>query len=309
MASGAGSPVVSGVARLRRTVQLAWRATWRGVVEFYNSNNPTYSASIAYYSLLSFFPFIVMVVSVLSRVAVGRAGNERAAIDLIERTLPSNFDFLSAQVVQLQRAPVSLTIAGTLLTIWASMGVFSAITAAVDHAWGIEQPRTYWKHQLTAFVMMLTVGVVFAAALFMMSAVEVSETNWYQVAQRWIPGLTGFTSLAARFWLLPIAIVAIGLVYYFVPNTKVRLRDVWFGAVLAGILWRLALAGFSWYLSDISRFSVHGQVGTVVAFLVWVYLSAVIVLYGVEVTACYARARAQGEPVKGKGQRAEGRGN
>ena len=68
-----------------------------------------------------------------------------------------------------------------------------------------------------------------------------------------------------------------------------RLRDVWFGAILAGLLWRLAFAGFSWYVRDLSRFSVHGSVATVVAFLVWVYLSAVILLYGVEVTAAYAR--------------------
>ncbi len=85
-------------------------------------------------------------------------------------------------------------------------------------------------------------------------------------------------------------ILAFGLIYYFAPNTRVRLRDVWFGAILAGVLWRLALAGFSWYLRRLARFSVHGSVGTVVAFLVWVYLSAVILLYGVEVTACYAKA-------------------
>jgi len=279
--------------RLRRTAQLAWRATWRGVVEFYNSENPTYSASIAYYGLVSFFPFILMVVSLLSRFAVGRAGNERAAIDLIERALPSNFDFLSAQVVELQRGPVPLTIAGTIVTIWAAMGVFSAVTAAVDHAWSTEKRRTYLMHQVTSFVMMLAAGVVLAAALFLMGAVEVSETNWFHAAQSWFPSLGGITSFAAQYSLMPVVIIAIGMVYFFVPNTKVRLGDVWFGAILAGVLWRIALTGFTWYLSDVSRFSVHGSIGTVVAFLVWVYLSAVILLYGVEVTACYARARAE----------------
>lgn len=303
MASDAGSRVVSGVERLQRTPRLAWRATWGGVIEFYNSNNPTYSASIAYYALLSFFPFVVMVVSILGRLTLGRAGNERAAIALIERVLPSHFEFLTSQVLQLQRTPVSLTIASTIVTIWASMGVFGAVTAAIDHAWGIEKPRTYFMHQLTAFVMMMTAGAVFSAALVMMSVVQVSETNWFHVVQRELPWLIAFTSVAAQYSLLPIAIVVIGLVYYFVPNTRVRLRDVWFGAVLAGVLWRLALAGFSWYLSDVSRFSIHGSVGTVVAFLVWVYLSAVIVLYGVEVTACYARAREEirVEQAKSKG--------
>jgi len=96
---------------------------------------------------------------------------------------------------------------------------------------------------------------------------------------------------------MPATILAIGLIYYFLPNTRVRLRDVWFGAVLAAILWRLALAGFSWYVRALTGYGVHGSIGAVVAFLVWVFLSAVILLYGVEVTAAYAKLRKE----RGKG--------
>ena len=85
-------------------------------------------------------------------------------------------------------------------------------------------------------------------------------------------------------------ILVLGLIYYWVPNAQVRLRDVWFGAILAGLLWRLAFSAFSWYVS-VARLSVHGTIATVVVFLTWVYLSAVIALYGVEVTAAYARLR------------------
>ena len=66
-----------------------------------------------------------------------------------------------------------------------------------------------------------------------------------------------------------------------------------FGAVLAAVLWQGALWGFSWYLRGLASFTVHGSIGAVVAFLVWVYLSAVILLYGVEVTASYAKVRRQ----------------
>jgi membrane protein len=61
--------------------------------------------------------------------------------------------------------------------------------------------------------------------------------------------------------------------------------------VLTGLLWRGALTGFSFYVRDLSRFNVHGSVAAVVVFLIWVYVSAVILLYGVEVTAAYARLR------------------
>jgi len=76
-----------------------------------------------------------------------------------------------------------------------------------------------------------------------------------------------------------------------VPNARVRFRDVWPGAIVTGVLWRLALAGFGWYVRDMSRFSVHGSVAAVVVFLMWVYLSAVILLYGVQFTVAYARLR------------------
>ena len=93
-----------------------------------------------------------------------------------------------------------------------------------------------------------------------------------------------------RHALLPAFILVVGLIYYYAPNAQVRLRDVWFGAILAGILWHLAFAGFSLYLRG-ARLSVHGSIGAVIGFLIWVYLSSVILLYGVEVTAAYARLR------------------
>ena len=65
--------------------------------------------------------------------------------------------------------------------------------------------------------------------------------------------------------------------------------------MLAALLWHGALAGFSWYLGAFGRASINGTIGAVVAFLVWVYLSAVILLYGVEVTAAYARLRQQAD--------------
>ena len=87
-------------------------------------------------------------------------------------------------------------------------------------------------------------------------------------------------------------IFVVGLIFYFVPNAQVRFRDVWVGAVVTGLAWRGALAGFSWYVRDLTRFDqIHGSIAAVVVFLIWIYTSAVILLYGVEVTAANARLR------------------
>jgi membrane protein len=139
--------------------------------------------------------------------------------------------------------------------------------------------------------MMIVAAFVFTGALVMVGAVQLNEAVWFHPARDWFPSLLALPGFISRNALMPGSILAIGLIYYFAPNHHVRLRDVWYGAVLAGLLWRGALEGFSWYLRVFARFGVHGSVGTVVAFMVWVYLSAVILLYGVEVTAAYARLR------------------
>jgi membrane protein len=103
-------------------------------------------------------------------------------------------------------------------------------------------------------------------------------------------------SLTIRHATTLLFIAVVGLIYYFVPNAKVRFRDVWIGAFMTGLLWKGALEAFSWYMGDMTRFArVNGSIGAVVVFLVWVYVQAVILLYGAEFTAAYARLR-RGRP-------------
>ena len=100
-------------------------------------------------------------------------------------------------------------------------------------------------------------------------------------------------SLALTYSATGLLILAVGLVYYFIPNTKTRFRDVWVGAVLTAILWRLAFEGFSWYLGRSGLTLIHGSIAAVIVFLLWIYVSSVILIYGVEFTAAYARLRRQ----------------
>jgi len=285
-------PVLRALARVRRALRLAWRATGRGIIEFYQSNNLTFAASIAYYTLLSLFPFVLAIFSVLSRLAL-KAGSrsDETLLHMIERALPANFGFVATQLGELAKAPLNLSVVGTIVTLWASMGVFGAITSAVNHAWGVEKNYSFWKHKLIAFLMMLAAGFLAVLALLLIGAVEMVEANWFASVLSRFPAFGVVSAAVSRNASTPIFILVVGLIYYFIPNAKVRLRDVWFGALLAGVLWRLAFEGFAWYVKDMSRFTVHGSVAAVVVFLVWIYFSAIILLYGVEVTAAYARER------------------
>lgn len=282
-------------ATLREPVDNGWQSLVQAMIDFYNSDNLTYAASIGFYALLSLFPFLLLVVSILSKFAVGETVS--TLLEVVAKALPSNFDFLATQVRALGKAPLTLSLTGVasmLLSLLAAMGVFGAVTSAVNYAWGVkgaEQEYGFFQHKRIAFVMLVAAGLLLMVALLLVSAVQLVEARWFAGVVARFPALAALSGFVARNVATPLFIIVVGLVYYFVPNAHVRLRDVWFGAVVAGMLWRLAFAAFSWYVRDLSRFSVHGSLAAVVVFLLWVYLSAVILLYGAEVAAAYSRLR------------------
>lgn len=268
----------------------ALTSPWRGAVDFYNSSDLTHASSIAYFSLLSLFPSLLLCLSVLG-MATASESDRAAVLGFVLRYFPGHLDFVATQLDAFRESRVPLGIAGSLLTVWASLGVFGAITTAVNHAWGVEEQRSYWKDKLVAFLMMLAAGLLLLVALALVSAQGVVRASWFAEVLFRMPALAWFGGVILKWATTLLLVVIVGLVYYFVPNTRVRLRDVWFGAALTGLLWHLALRGFTWYIGDLSRFSVHGSIAAVVVFLVWIYLSSMILLYGVEVTAVYARLR------------------
>lgn len=256
----------------------------------YHSNDLTFASSIAYYSLLSLFPFFLLVLSILASVTNSEV-DRTPVLDFVLKYLPRQFEFVNTQLQAMQSAGVRLGIFGSVLMVWAAMGVFGAITSAVNHAWGVEKQPSYLKHKLMAFIMLITASLLLLVGLLLVSAINVAEARWFAAIMTRAPALLVLQGWAVKSASTIIFIVLVGLIFYFVPNASVRFRDVWVGAVLTGLLWRTALAGFSRYVRDLNRFSVHGSIAAVVVFLVWVYISAVILLYGVEVTAAYARLR------------------
>ena len=276
--------------RARRVVTLSGQAAWRGVVSLYNSDDLTHSASIAFYALLSFFPFLLLLVSVLGTFTASDEARQKA-LDFFLRYFPTRLEFISTQITALQRTQVPLGVVGGVALIWASLGFFSAISTAVNSAWRVERQRSYLKHKLVAFLMMATACTLLTMTLAVFSASQVVGASWFATVLSRFPWLLTLQSFGVRYAATFALVFAVGLIFYFVPNAKVRFRDVWVGAVLTGLLWRLAFEGFSWYVRDMSRFSIHGSIGAVVVFLLWVYVSAIILLYGVEFTAAYSRIR------------------
>jgi len=288
----AAAPWLADVARrARRSLRLMSLAAWRGVGELYDSDGLTHAASIAYYALLSLFPFLLLMLSVLGLLTAD-AEDRDAVVRFVFRYFPRQFDFMTGQLDAFRGQTVRLGVGGLLALTWASLGVFNAVSSAIDHAWGVERRRSFLMHRLVSFLMMVSAGAVFIIALVLASIARVAETNWFWdlvSRSRWLIWLSAVTADYGATLLL---ILCVGLLFYFIPNTTMRFRHVWPGAIVTGLLWRGALSAFSWYARDLARWNaVHGSITTVVIFLFWVYISAVILLYGVEMTAAYARLR------------------
>jgi membrane protein len=263
-------------------------AAWRGVGELYNSEGLTHAASIAYYALLSLFPLMLLALAILDE-ATADAGDREAVVRFVFRYFPRQFGFISGQLDAFRESPVTFGVGGILMLVWASLGVFNAITSAVNHAWAVEKRRTFLQHRLMGFLMMMGAGVVLVLGLVIASLVRLAETRLGQSiagAPWWVENFSG---VFASYLATALLIACVALLFYFIPNTRVRFRDVWPGAILVGVLWRMALSLFSWYAADMASWNlIHGSIAAVVVFLLWIYVSAVILIYGVEMTASYA---------------------
>jgi len=276
--------------RLRAELAFSGLAAWRALVRLVNSNDLTHAAAIAYYSLLSLFPFLLLVISLLGSIAADDA-DRLAVLTFVFRYFPTQFEFVNSQLDAFRQTRVQLGVAGGLALIWASLGVFGAVTSAVNDAWGVEKQRSFLRHRMVSFLMLVAGGGVMILGLLFVGAVQVAQASWFGVMLTRFTWLEALRTLTFTYSASILLILAVGLVFYFIPNAKTRFRDVWVGAVLTGILWRIAFDGFSWYIGRSGLTFIHGSIAAVVVFLLWIYVSSVILMYGVEFTATYARLR------------------
>jgi membrane protein len=281
--------------RVRHLLDLTTRALWRGFVGFYRDDDLTFASSIAYYALLSIFPFLLLALSVLGAVTADEA-DRLAVLNFVIRYFPARFEFLTEQLDAFRATRVQLGVFGALALAWAARGVFGAVSTAVNHAWGVEKQRSYLGHQVFSFLMLMSASLLLLVALMLVSAAEVVEASWFATVIHRFPGLLYFRAFAIRHIPTLLLIGVMALIYYFVPNTKVRFSDVWVGSIITGLLLSAATSAFSWYIRDLSGFTmIHGSIATAVVFLLFVYVAAVIVLYGAEFTVAFSALRRETE--------------
>ncbi len=145
-----------------------------------------------------------------------------SVVAFVFRYFPRQFDFISGQIDSFRSDRIGIGVGGGLALAYASLGVFNAMSTAVNHAWDVEKRRSFIRHRLFSFVMMLSAGAMFVIAIGIVGAVRVVEARWFSSLQlHGAPGSTGCRASGADWAALALLVVCVALIFRFVPNARI----------------------------------------------------------------------------------------
>lgn len=249
------------------------------------------SASLAYYSIFSVGP-LLLIVSWLIGFLYGdnenSASGQKVMLE-IENIFGNEISSLIQNLLEnLSLSSKSNTgiIIGLITLIFTSTTVFVEIQGSINMIWGIKpKPKKNWLkfifNRLTSFSMVLGLGFLLIASLLINSVIVVMMNYFNQI----IPGISNqllaWVNLGLTFVIIGFIF---GFIFKFLPDAKVRTRDIAGGALFTTLLFMLGRYLISIYIQYNTTASAFGAAGTVIVLLLWVYFSAAILYYGAELT-------------------------
>jgi membrane protein len=282
----------------------------RSLRSFLEHRMLTHAAALAYQGLFALFPFIIFLgvllvvlqvddlFEVLSEQARSQPPQqfpgplgpvlERVRSSLHEQHVAPAVEGLVEQGKQVAQSKL-LPFGIVFFVLWSASGVALTLIEALNIVHQVEETRSLWR--------LLALSVLCTPALAGMAIVGTGLLLiWPQLAQ-WLAGWIELNEAFVTLWAwirIPVALsllmLVVLLVYRFAPDRDYPVRFVVPGAILAVIAWALSSVGFSFYLSNYANYGViYGSLGTAIALLVYLYLSAVALLFGEEVNVAIYR--------------------
>jgi membrane protein len=255
----------------------------------------THAAAIAYYAIVSMFPLLLLLI-----VIIGFLLKEDAADKIVGLAWP----YLPAGSLQLVRDNVtavlqsrdSISVLSFVGLVWSASLMFDAINEAVNSAWGVRDPERYLISKLKSFLMM-TILLFFVMSSMAMTTQAALAARFDAFLLR-VPSGDGHWTLGQRVWsvlgqmtALCITIGVFTVLYLYLPRLAVQFKDVIWGALQAGLLWEILKHAFVWYIATTDFSKVYGSISAVLVLLIWMHVSALILIWGGEFSAEYARYR------------------
>jgi membrane protein len=271
-----------------------WSVLKRTGKQFQEDNLSDWAAALTYYAILSIFPGLLVLVSGLG--LFGRSTVQSMVDNIGQLTPGAARQILTDAVNNLQHAKGAagvLAIVGLVGALWSASGYIAAFVRAANAIFDVPEGRPIWKTLPLRLGLTLVTGVLLAITVL---AVVFTGRFAEQIGK-----VFGIGSVAVTVWDVakwPVLVLAIGLLfallYWASPNARPGgFKWITPGSALAVFVWLVVSGGFAFYVANFGSYNkVYGTLGTVIIFLVWLWLSNLAVLLGVEFDAELARQRA-----------------
>lgn len=272
-------------ARLLAAAAAAWLA----------DNVPRLGAALAFYSVVSLAPLLIVAVGIASLWVSQDAVRAEVLLQVRQLMGPAGEEvvtvlFNHAFDAYQQHSGVAATLSGTFVLLFAASVVLNELKLMLDLIWGVPPSKRglIFRTLLTrlfSLALLLAVGFLLLASLLLSAAL--GAFSRFLSAYLAVP-LSLVAAFDAAFTLLLITLL-FALLYKWLPNTKVRWRDVWFGALVAALLFTAGKWLIGFYLGNTAIGSAYGAASSFVIFLLWVHYTAQVFFFGAEVTKVSAR--------------------
>jgi membrane protein len=271
-----------------------WAVLRRTVREFQEDNLTDWAAALTYYGILAIFPALIVLVSVLG--LVGDSAT-KPLIDNLDKVAPGPAkDIFTNAIKNLQGSQGTagvFFVVGLVGALWSASGYVAAFMRASNAIYDIEEGRPIWKTLPTRVVLTLVLLVLLA-----ITAIGVTLTGGLA---KHAGSVLGLSDTAVSVWNIakwPVLLVVVSfmfaLLYWAAPNVKhPKFRWVSPGGLVAVIGWVIASAAFAFYVANFGSYNkTYGALAGPIVFLVWLWISNILVLLGAEFNAELERGRA-----------------
>ena len=275
-------PAGAGLRRTPSAKVARWRLVWSTIRYLARTDVHTFAFSVAANAILSFFPFVLLLMTLIRRVFHSQVMYD-VVVSLLRDYLPTGQDFvirnLNALVTTRNRAQI-FSLVVLLIT---STGIFMPLEVALNRVWGFPNNRSYLGNQLIAL------GLAFACGSLALLSVALTAGNVAALKTMlrgygaWYVQLAGFITM--KICAIAASITIFFLIYWLLPNGKVSARRVLLPAVIMGLLSELLKYAYILALPRLNFGEVYGPFALSVSLMFWAFLSGMLLLTGAHLSA------------------------
>jgi membrane protein len=270
----------------------AWQVLRGAFKEWKEDEAGELAAALSYYMAVSIAPLLIFVLLLLGFVV-----GEGNAADQLVAQLQAVFGQQGSEFIQTiidnAKQPTAGSIAGiiSLLTlIWGSTNVFAHLQKSLNNVWDVKPKPSSGvmdtiRRRLLSLTLVLGVGFLLAVSLILTSVLTVVTNN----ITSGLPGTDLLWQIVEFLSSVAVLTLLFAAIFKVLPDVEIKWRDVWLGAVTTSVLFTLGKFALGIYFGSAGIGSTYGAAGSVIAFLLWVYYSALILFFGAEITQVYAR--------------------